>query len=118
MEKVFKPYREKRPWGEFVRFTHNKLSTIKILTVNPGEELSYQFHRRRDELWVPLTEGFQVTLDGRKFIAKPYEAVFIPRLTKHRATCVGKKPAKWLEISFGKFDENDEERLEDHYGRI
>lgn len=114
---MFKLYREKRPWGEFHRFAHNTQTTVKIITVKPGEALSYQFHRYRDELWVALTVGLQITLDDRDFIAVPYEHILIPRLTKHRATGVGEEPAKWLEVSFGEFDEGDEVRLEDRYGR-
>jgi mannose-1-phosphate guanylyltransferase/mannose-6-phosphate isomerase len=112
-----KPYQEKRPWGEFIKYADNEECTVKILTINPGEELSYQYHRHRDELWIPLTEGMEITLDGEKIVGKPYQPVFIPRLAKHRASGVGKKPAKWMEISFGKFDEKDEVRLEDRYGR-
>ena len=114
---MFKPYQEKRPWGEFHQFAHNTQTTVKILTVNPGEAISYQFHRYRDELWVALTDGLQITLDSHVFIAIPYDPVFVPKLTKHRVTGVGEEPAKWLEVSFGEFNESDEVRLEDRYSR-
>lgn len=43
-----KIYKEERPWGNFERFTHNEISTVKILTVNPNEELSLQYHHNRE----------------------------------------------------------------------
>lgn len=110
-------YEEKRPWGGFRRYTHNQLSTVKIITVNPGEVLSLQYHHHRDELWITLDPGLRVTLDDRVWEAAPYEEIFIPHGSRHRMAAVGKQPSRWLEISFGEFDENDIVRLEDRYGR-
>jgi len=46
---------------------------------------------------------------------KKGEEMFIPRNTLHRLS--SKKGGRVLEIAFGKFDENDIERVEDVYGR-
>jgi mannose-6-phosphate isomerase len=110
-------YSEKRPWGGFRRYTHNQVSTVKIITVNPGEVLSLQYHNQRNELWVPLLPGLQVTLGSRIWEPRPFEEIFIPRGTTHRAAGVGTLPSKWMEISFGEFEEDDIVRLEDSYGR-
>ncbi|MFN8005599.1 MAG: phosphomannose isomerase type II C-terminal cupin domain [Terriglobia bacterium] len=110
-------YQEKRPWGTFRRYTHNQISTVKIITVNPGEILSLQYHRQRDELWVVLDPGLKVTLGDRIWEPQPYEEIYIPRGTNHRMAGVGGKPGRWLEISFGEFDEDDIVRLEDSYHR-
>lgn len=110
-------YEERRPWGGFRRYTHNELSTVKIITVKPGEILSLQYHHHRDELWVALDEGLRATLGDRVWDPELYEEIFIPHGTHHRMAGVGNRPSRWLEISFGKFDEEDIVRLEDHYGR-
>lgn len=110
-------YREQRPWGAFRRFTHNQASTVKIITVNPGQVLSLQLHRRRDELWVVLDPGLQVTVGERTWRPEPCEEIYIPRRTRHRAAGAGPRPSRWLEIAFGEFDEEDIVRLEDLYGR-
>jgi len=110
-------YEEKRPWGGFRRYTHNQLSTVKIITVNPGDILSLQYHHHRDELWVALDSGLQVTLGDQVWEPRRYEEIFIPHGTLHRMAGVGDNPSRWLEISFGEFDEGDIVRLEDHYGR-
>ena len=31
-----------KPWGQFEQFTHNEISTVKILTVNENQRLSLQ----------------------------------------------------------------------------
>ena len=110
-------YEEKRPWGGFRQYTHNEASTVKVITVNPGEVLSLQYHQHRDELWVALDPGLRVTLDDRVWEATPYEEIFIPHGSRHRMAGAGTQPSRWLEISFGEFDENDIVRIEDQYGR-
>lgn len=109
--------REQRPWGAFRRFTLNQASTVKIITVNPGQVLSLQLHRHRDELWVALDPGLQVTVGERTWQPEPCEEIYIPRRTRHRAAGAGPCPSRWLEIAFGEFDEEDIVRLQDHYGR-
>jgi len=104
-----------RPWGDFEQFTLNEPSTVKILSVLPGEEFSLQSHQKRDEFWRVLSGSGTITLGDAKHEAKEGDEFFIPRTTKHRAE--GGGGLRMLEISFGVFDENDVERFEDKYGR-
>ena len=111
-----KPYREKRPWGEFVEFTRNTASTVKVITVKSGEALSLQRHAKRDEFWHVLSgEGF-VTIGKDRVAAHPGAEYFAPHGTDHRIEG-GTKPISVLEISFGEFEDGDIVRLEDRYGR-
>jgi mannose-6-phosphate isomerase-like protein (cupin superfamily) len=41
------------------RYTLNTKSTVKILTIEKGKELSLQSHKKRDEFWVVLDEGIK-----------------------------------------------------------
>lgn len=120
-----KPYREQRPWGEFLEFTKNTPSTVKIITVNPGESLSLQKHASRDEFWHVISgEGVANIGDEIIQLSKGVE-LFVPRGTVHRIavsasrdeTSSGMIPIQVLEIAFGDFDENDIERIQDNYGR-
>ena len=70
-------YEEQRPWGRFRRFTLNQFSTVKLITVNPGQVLSLQFHNYRDELWVVLTSGLRITVGEKTWQPKPYEEIFL-----------------------------------------
>lgn len=107
---------ERRPWGSFERFTLNEPSTVKIIHVAPGQRLSLQRHRHRDELWVALDPGAVFEVAGRRIKPEVGERVLIRAGDTHRLGSDG--PAvRVMEIAFGHFDEEDIERLEDAYGR-
>jgi len=106
-----------RPWGKFEQFTENESTTVKIITVNPGEKLSVQRHQHRDELWIALDSGLITHLDGEQRVFHKGESVYIRKNTIHSIENEYQKPARFLEIAFGHFDEDDIERLEDKYGR-
>lgn len=109
-------YKEERPWGYFEQFTHNEVSTVKILTIKPDEQPSVQLHHKRDELWRIIKGTGKVLLGDSWKDVKEGDELFIPKKTIH--TGKGEKEElKILEISFGEFDENDIERIEDKYGR-
>ena len=111
-----KPKTIRRPWGSFRQFTHGELSTIKIITVNPGQAFSLQYHKQREEFWHILSGQPCVTIGRRVVTAKPGQEFFIGQKVSHRVVA-NKKPAVFLEIAFGKFAEKDIVRLEDRYGR-
>ena len=105
----------KEPWGNEKHFAINKTCTVKILTVEPGQELSLQSHKKRQENWYFLTPGTAVVGD-KKFRVKAGDYIQIKKGQKHRAIA-GKTKVQFLEISFGKFVKQDEVRYADKYGR-
>jgi mannose-6-phosphate isomerase-like protein (cupin superfamily) len=105
----------KRPWGLFKQFILNKKCTVKILELNPNQELSLQKHEKRKEQWYFLEDGI-VQIKNKKINVKKGETITIPKKTPHRIISKNKKLSV-LEISFGEFDEKDEVRIEDKYGR-
>jgi mannose-6-phosphate isomerase len=106
-----------RPWGKFRRFPHEGASSIKIITVEPGGRLSLQYHEGRDEFWVVLDPGLEITVGDRVWTAAPDEEIFIPRRTPHRVRNAGDKPARFFEIWIGASSESDIVRLSDDYAR-
>jgi len=108
---------EKRPWGNFQQFSENIPSTVKIITVNANEKISLQFHRERDEFWRILSGKCIVTIGDDTFQAKKNDKFFIPREASHRIEALS-LPVEILEISFGKFYEDDIVRIEDAYERV
>lgn len=108
---------EDRPWGMFEQFCQNDKCTVKILSVKPGEKLSLQFHRHRDEFWRVIEGSAKVVIGDEIFDAKVGDEFFVERLKKHRIM-TDEHPVKVLEISFGDFDEDDIVRVEDKYGRL
>ena len=110
----------KRPWGGFIKFVDNKPCTVKILFIKKGEILSLQSHKLREEFWYVVSGKIQVTLgkslkSRKKKILKEGEYTFNPKGFLHRAEAL--ESSKILEISTGKFKENDEIRIEDKYDR-
>lgn len=106
-----------RPWGKFRSFPYRSARSIKIITVNPGETLSLQYHNRRSEFWVVLDRGLEVTVGDKVWQPEKNEEIIIPRQAPHRIKCVGDHPARIMEIWIGDSDESDIVRLEDKYGR-
>ncbi len=112
-----KIFQVEKPWGNFRQFTHNEITTVKILSVNPKASLSLQYHNHRDEFWRVIF-GHPILTIGKKIInANPGDEFNIPRLEKHRIE-TRDDAAQILEISFDdNFDENDIIRIKDKYGR-
>ncbi len=104
-----------KPWGNEKHFAKNEKCTVKILSVNPGEELSLQKHRYRVEEWYFLTDGY-VQKGSRKFKVKKGAFVRVGKNHRHRLFAKRKR-VDVLEVSYGKFLQSDEVRLEDKYGR-
>ena len=106
-----------RPWGKFRRYPHAGASSIKIITVRPGGRLSLQYHQGRDEFWVVLDAGLEITVGERVWTAVPDEEIFIPRRTPHRVRNAGALTARFMEIWIGDSAESDIVRLSDDYSR-
>lgn len=106
----------KRPWGSFIRFTDNELSTVKLLYVNKGEELSLQYHAHRTEFWKILKGHPEVTIGDKTEHFKEGDEFTIEPCVNHR---IGAPidDVVILEISTGRFDEEDLVRVEDKYNR-
>ncbi len=117
MDRISKIVDDQRPWGWFRRYTLNERSTVKVIMVRPGHILSEQRHRDREELWVVLDDGLEVQIGGITTLASVGDEFFVSKGETHRMSCVGNDPCRVLEVAFGRFDEDDIERLSDDYGR-
>jgi mannose-6-phosphate isomerase-like protein (cupin superfamily) len=104
-----------RPWGNFKEFVKNKKCTVKILELKSKQELSLQYHNKREEIWYFFDKAI-VQIGNKKFKVNEGDLLKIPRKKPHRIIS-NNKTVKVLEISLGNFSENDEVRLGDKYGR-
>lgn len=107
---------EQRPWGSLRQFTLNEPSTVKLISVAAGKQLSLQYHNNREEFWKILDGDPTIIIGENKTIAKEGDEFFVPKKTHHRIKA-NKQNVRILEIAFGAFNENDIVRLEDSYGR-
>ncbi len=116
MEKYDRKFTEERPWGKYERFTHNEVSTVKLLYVKPGEIVSLQYHNKRAEFWKVMQGPAKITIGDKTFKGEEGEEFFIPAKMLHRLGAFDKQVVI-LEIAYGHQDENDIVRLEDKYKR-
>lgn len=106
-----------RPWGNFRQFTHNELSTIKIITVKPNETLSLQSHEKRSEFWHVISGSGFVEIGDIKKETNIGDEHEINIGEKHRLSA-GPLGIMVLEIAIGDFNESDIAHYEDKYGRV
>ena len=119
------PYRARvdlaseRPWGRYDVLLDTDAYKAKLITVAPGQRLSYQRHSRRAEHWYVVQGTGEVLLDDTAVTVVPGTAVDVPLGVAHRITNTGTEPLVFFEVQTGDyFGEDDIERLEDDYGRV
>lgn len=144
--KPFKNLEISRPWGFYKLYADNEKCTTKVLFVKKGETLSLQYHFMRAQLYEVLDNYFEIQYstepvpmdivnmpdDDKKFMALDdflnkyliteiaHEGSvfgFQPRII-HRAKYIGdRKYGRFLDLAWGKNDENDIYRIKDNYNR-
>jgi len=106
-----------KPWGYELIWAHTEHYVGKVLHINRGESLSYQYHVVKDET-IRLLSGLlemDLEVDGQRSTIRlsPGECLHIVPGMKHRMTAVD--ACDVLEVSTPELD--DVVRLEDRYGR-
>lgn len=109
---------EKRPWGTYTILREEVHFKSKVISVDPGAQISYQLHHKRNEHWIIVRGQADVMLDGtaRQLVAG--ESVYVPAGTKHRIKNTGAEPLEFVEVQTGLyFGEDDIIRFQDDYNR-
>lgn len=110
---------EIRPWGRFDILRSTKDFKAKIISVDPGAQLSYQSHEKRSEHWIVVKGRGEVVLNDSTLSVEPGVHVFIPVGSKHRIRNLGTVPLQFVEVQLGSyFGEDDIKRFEDDYQRV
>ena len=110
--------KEERPWGRFYILNESKKFKIKKIEVDPNQRLSYQFHKKRSEIWVIIEGTAHITLDDKTFIKEKEDIIEIPKNIKHRVQNQCSQKLVFIEIQTGNyFGEDDIVRIEDQYNR-
>jgi mannose-1-phosphate guanylyltransferase/mannose-6-phosphate isomerase len=108
-----------RPWGSYTVLEKGERYKIKRIDVYPRGKLSLQVHHHRSEHWVVISGIARVTRGEEVFTVHPNESTFIPISVKHRLENPGDTPLQIIEVQNGEYlEEDDIERLDDHYQRI
>lgn len=110
---------ESRPWGGFEILSDRPEFKVKQITVDSGQQLSYQSHTRRKEHWLIISGEAEVILNDQTHRLMPGDSINIPVGAKHRIRNPGKKPLQFVEVQTGSyFGEDDITRYHDDYNRV
>ena len=111
-------YTENRPWGSFTVLDEAEGFKVKRISVNPGHNLSLQYHHQRSEHWTVVRGVATVTVGEDIKKVKVNESVYIPLKEKHALANEGEELMQLIEVQVGDYlGEDDIVRLEDRYGR-
>ena len=109
---------EYRPWGKFEILRDTDAFKSKVIFVNPGQQLSYQSHKKRAEHWVIIKGSPEVVLNDVTHQLSTGESIYIPLGAKHRIRNSGKEVVEFVEVQVGTyFGEDDIIRYQDDYQR-
>lgn len=131
----------KRPWGTVEILAQQQNCSVRILTIEADQKLSFQRHLVRDEFFISLDDniGLEIcaqTLDSynqrnedpgnddindikeiKSLVLEKGEYILIPKGIWHRAKA-SKERVRLLEIGYGAYDQNNDiERIADIFGR-
>lgn len=110
--------RVEKPWGYELIFAHTERYVGKLLHIEPGEALSLQLHRLKDETFFVTRGEIELQVEeGGKLVRRPLrvgDSYHVTAGTRHRMVA---SPAgcELFEVSTPELD--DVVRLEDRYGR-
>ena len=108
----------KRPWGNYVILTSLEYCKVKHITINPGSQISVQYHNKRAEVWTIVSGTGQVLLGDQWEVVSPGITITIPQGTIHSVKALD-EPLVFIEVQTGTyFGEDDIIRLEDKYNRV
>lgn len=97
---------EKRLWGSFITYYSSNFAKIKRLIIDPGKQISMQYHNYRSELWfIEKGTGTISTLVGEteKILKNigTHSLFEVPVGSWHRITNIGTEPLEIIEIQYG-----------------
>ncbi|MCB0377256.1 MAG: mannose-1-phosphate guanylyltransferase/mannose-6-phosphate isomerase [Bdellovibrionales bacterium] len=109
---------EYRPWGMYRNLWEEESFKTKVIEVSPRQQLSYQSHAKRSEIWVIVEGEGEVILNDESIAVRAGSVVQIPQGAKHRMHNTSDKSLKFVEVQQGSyFGEDDIVRYQDDYNR-
>jgi mannose-1-phosphate guanylyltransferase len=89
-----------KSWGSFrVLDVEEESMTIKV-TLNPGHQMNYHSHERRDEVWTIISGEGQAIVDGKQTNVTSGDVIRMPAGSRH--TLIAETELKAIEVQTGK----------------
>lgn len=113
-------YFEQRNWGSFFNLFQTKNIKVKELIIEPGKEISFQRHFKRNEIWL-VSEGScyvsfankNNTNDIKKIMLNRFDHYVVPKKQWHQIINPFEESVHLIEIQYGsECIESDIERIE------
>jgi mannose-6-phosphate isomerase len=112
------PRRVEKPWGHEIIWAHAERYVGKLLVINAGRRLSFQYHEIKDE-WIHVLSGrLLLTLENDAGVVEdrelgPGEGAHVAVGRRHRYAAI--ETCTLIEVSTPELD--DVVRLQDDFGR-
>ena len=107
-----------KPWGTYQNLLDSEEGKVKKIIVDPNHRPSYQYHFKREEIWVVVCGTGIVTIDDKDSQVSEGSVVRVPTEAKHRIKNTGTSELIFIEVQLGSyFGEDDIVRVEDDYKR-
>lgn len=83
-----RPMYEERRWGryrvlDYLKYPDGKEVLTKRICIGPGNNLSYQYHLLRDEVWTVVSGNGEMILNDKRFPVKAGDVLVISKQSKH-----------------------------------
>jgi len=106
-----------RPWGTYEILTDLPYCKVKHITIEPGQQISVQYHNKRAEAWTIVSGTGQVLIGKQWQIVTAGDTVSIPQGAVHSVKAL-ENPLVFIEVQTGTyFGEDDIIRISCKYGR-
>lgn len=108
-----------RPWGYFEVILKETNYSVKRICIFPMQEISLQYHNKRNEHWVITKGTATIRKNDYTFLLKENQSVYINAREIHKISNATNENLELIEVQTGELiDEDDIVRLEDKYGRL
>ncbi|WP_029192453.1 sugar phosphate nucleotidyltransferase [Paenibacillus harenae] len=83
-----RPMYEERRWGryrvlDYLKYPDGKEVLTKRICIGTGQNLSYQYHLLRDEVWTVVSGNGEMILNDKRFPVKAGDVLVISKQSKH-----------------------------------
>ena len=106
-----------KPWGQYTDIYRSSSVVFKQIEISPGEEISYQYHNLRDELWYISAGMGTLILNDEQLMAHAGDSFYIKKHVAHQIINTGNFTLSFFEMQCGNCSEDDIVRISDKYER-
>ena len=76
-------YKETRPWGNFENLLDTDYCKVKQIVIKQGQAPSYQYHFKREEVWVVVQGKGELKLNDKIIPVTTGQIIHVPIKAKH-----------------------------------